>query len=118
MDICRWITKEDFLSLAPVSTGGTLLGGRRYATAATGALKPETQLEHLGELDKTGEGIIDRVFFFEMLRDSSGQDIICQLVSAKIVERYRFVCDQDCEKELALVQAKIKLYNKRKKEEK
>ena len=123
MDIERFITKEDFLKLKPFVEGGTLIDGRRYAAIRlVGNLSVKNQLENLGKVNKTGEGIIDRVFFFEVIVDpvkefweEGHDDKVFQIVSAKIVNRYRFVSTQEAEKEVALILAKIKLKTKREK---
>lgn len=124
MDILRHITKEDFLSIKPFSEGGTVLGGRRYAKLSS--LSSEKQLELLGKPDKTGEGVCDRVFFFEVFKDVIDESYFGQatlknasqeplidfaLVSAVVVDRYKFVSTQEMQKELALIQAKIKRNN-------
>lgn len=116
MEIERFITRKDFLRLKPFTEGGTLIDGRRYAALPFGELALETQLKNLGMVDKTGEGVVDRVFFFEILLDplveSMIKDYTFQLISAKIVERYKFGSEQEAYKEAALIKAKIVLRNK------
>lgn len=115
MDIKRFITKEDFLSIVPFNEGGTLIDGRRYASISTNKkMHPENQLKNLGKPDKIGEGVIDKVFFFEVVKDLAEENSITfHLVAAKIVDRYRFVSEQEVLKEVALVRAKIKNQEKR-----
>ena len=119
MDIQRFITKEDFLKLKPYVEGGILIDGRRYsAMSVRGRLSVENQIKGLGDANKTGEGIIDTVFFFEVIRDPTKEfwneesDVIFLIVSAKIVDRYRYVSEQEACKEMALIRAKIVLRNK------
>lgn len=119
MEIERFITKEDFLKLKPFKEGGTLVDGRRYAAMTThGKLSIQNQLKNLGKVDKTGEGVVDRVFFFELLRDpikefwNEDGEVTFQVVSAKIIEYYKYVSKQEAYKEVALVNAKIALRDK------
>ena len=117
MDIERYITKEDFLKLKSLPEGGTLINGRRYSVPQDGNLSAKSQSEKLGRVDKTGEGIIDRVFFFEVLKDPLKEswelkDIDLQMVSAKVVDHYVFVSEQEALKEIALTKAKIVLRDK------
>lgn len=115
MDIKRYITREDFLTIPQESVfivKGIVLNGRTYSLLNGELWAPENQLARLGEIDKTGEGIVDKVFFFEVLRDLQTGEVMHSMISAEIVEHYKYVSDQECQKELALVQAKIKLYNK------
>ncbi len=127
MDIKRYITREDFLRICPFKDGGTLIDGRRYAACFPGKLSHINQLKHLGEPDKTGEGVMDKVFFFEVVKDprdevaylrEDGEGVVFHLISAKIVERYKVPSAQEGQKEMALIAAKIKLNDKRKKEKK
>jgi len=115
MDIERSITAEDFLRLRSFADGGTLIDGKRYAVMPSEKFSPRNQLENLGKVDKTGEGIMDRVFFFEVLEDSLNEDINFQVVSAKIVDHYRFVSKQEACKEISLIRAKISIKNREEK---
>jgi len=113
MDTKRYITKEDFLTIKPISDGGIVIDGRRFALPIS--MSAEKQLSQIGKVDKTGENTIDKVFFFEIFSDPMvGEDpvIVHQLVSAKIVDRYRFVSNQEALKEMALIKAKINLRKK------
>ena len=120
MDIERFITKEDFLKLKPYAEGGILMDGRRYAAISIhGKLSLENQLKNLGGVNMTGEGVMDRVFFFEVFRDpikefwNEAEGKIFQIVSAKVVDRYRYVSAQEAGKEVALIKAKIILADKK-----
>jgi hypothetical protein len=112
MDVDRFITKEEFLSIKPFSQGGTVIGGRRFAQITS--YSHEMQLEKLGTVDKTGEGICDKVFFFEVFLDpcEPNEPPTFQIISAKVVERYKFISTQEAQKEIALIKAKIKLREK------
>jgi hypothetical protein len=119
MDIKRFITKEDFLSIKSLEECGTILDGRRYATLPW--LSSEEQLSELGEPDATGEGIKDKVFFFEVFKDPFGEgfpgeevNTTFQIVSAEVVDRYKYVSNQEARKEVALVKAKIALKERKK----
>ena len=121
MDIERFITREDFLTIKPYSEGGTLIDGRRYATIGGTGLSSQNQLKNLGKVDKTGEGTIDKVFFFEVVNDTERESwkqdrpdhvIDLHIVSAKVVDRYRYVSAQEADKEVALIKAKIALKDK------
>lgn len=108
MDIERFITIEDFLRLKPFADGGTLIDGKRYAMISK-KFSAENQLKNLGKVDKTGEGVIDKVFFFEIFKDpvNENDDTNFQIVSAKVVDHYKRVSEQEAHKEIALIQAKI-----------
>jgi len=118
MDVKRFITKEDFLSIKSLEECGTVLDGRRYATLPW--LSSEKQLSELGEPDLTGEEVMDKVFFFEVfkdpLRDEDEVNTTFQIVSAEVVDRYKYVSNQEARKEIALVKAKIALKERKKSE--
>lgn len=106
-----YITREDFLSIGRLATGGTVIDGRRYAQLSD----PKKQLAEIGQPDKTGEGIVNKVFFFEYENDISSFKVISanpdlRIVSAEIVDHYE--SEQELQKELALVKAKIELKDK------
>lgn len=110
MDVDRFITKEEFLSIKPFSQGGTVINGRRFAQLTSA----EKQLEKLGTVNATGEGICDKVFFFEVFMDPCrlNEPPTFQIICAKVVERYKFISTQEAKKELALIKAKIRLREK------
>lgn len=122
MDTDYYITKEDFLNLKPFSKGGTIIGDELYCRMPGDIFQAEKQLSELGSLDKTGEGICEKVFFFKVLRDPSNfgdvfnpleeqENLIFKIIGAKIVGKYR-IPPEEMEKELALIKAKIKLNEK------
>lgn len=126
MDVKRFITKEDFLSLKSWPEGGTYLGFRVYARMGSyeDSLK---QLSMIGKVDKTGEGVIDKVFFFEVFRSPVEEiysidvderyPLMLEVVCAYIVDKYRFISNDECRKEVVLTLAKIKLKEKSEKED-
>lgn len=66
-------------------------------------------------MDKTGEDICDKVFFFEVFLDpcTPQEPPTFQIVSAKVVERYKFVSEQEYKKEVALIETKIRMREKK-----
>ena len=106
-----YITREDFLKIKSLGEGGTVIDGRRYAQL----LDPEKQLAEIGQPDKTGEGIITKVYFFEYIENDPSDvigvslDFNLRVVSGEIVDHYE--TEQELQKELALIKAKINLNN-------
>lgn len=109
--IQRFITKEDFLGIESLAEGGTIIDGKKYAAMSeNGEMSSENQIKILGKPDRTGEGVMDKVFFFEILEGSRERGYHLKLVSAKIVDHYESI--QEVRKELALIRAKITLKDK------
>lgn len=118
MDVNRTITADDYMKIIN-SDEGVVLDGKCFKRfgAYESSLR---QLEVIGKVSRDGEGICEKVFFFEIVQkedksDFSILDVTLQLISATIVDKYKYSTVQEAEKEKALIYCKIQRYEKQKK---